>query len=157
MEEYVYALDLSLANIGIAIFDKDGNVVKILSKMTNPKDPIGIRLQTLLNFLCDLDKKYKASKIIMENGFTRFNTVTQQLYRVHGIVNCLFAKEEQGYYAPATVKKTVTGNGKATKSEVQNKLYELYPGISFRNFDESDAVAIGLTYFIKTGILKTNN
>lgn len=147
--EYIYALDLSLSNIGLAIFDKGGNIVKITSKMSNPKDSIGLRLRTLLDFLIDMDNQYKASKIIIERGFTQFNNATHQLYRVHGVVNCLFAKQDQIYYPPTTVKKKVTGNGKADKKEVKNKLYKEYPGITFRNDDESDAVAIGLTFFIK--------
>lgn len=147
--KYVYALDLSLSNMGVAIFDKGGNIVKIMSKMTHPKSTTGRRLQDLLNFLIDLDKEYKAEKIIIEQGFTQFNTATQQLYRVHGVINCLFAENEQIYYAPTTIKKIITGNGKADKKEVQNKLLEWYPGIKFKNNDESDAVAIGLTYFVE--------
>ena len=53
--------------------------------------------------------------------------------------------------APTTVKKNVTGNGRASKKEVQDALecFLTTPDIKYNNFDESDSVAIGIAYAIK--------
>lgn len=54
--------------------------------------------------------------------------------------------------AATTVKKTVTGSGKATKVGVRNGVYKHLPHLAERGTkmvaDESDAIAIGLTYLI---------
>jgi len=78
---------------------------------------------------------------------------TQVIYRVHGICNLIYYKFEQIYYPPKTVKEAIL-KGDATKKQVQDTIKNKYPNVVFKNEDESDAFAVGLTYFIKTGKLQ---
>jgi Holliday junction resolvasome RuvABC endonuclease subunit len=46
---------------------------------------------------------------------------------VHGIANLAFSKAKQIYYPPNIIKKAITGNGRASKEEIQKKLICMYP------------------------------
>lgn len=154
-DNYIIALDLSIANTGIAIYDQKASLIEVYSITTNPKNTHGIRLKQIAKFIINLRKVYPTKTAIIERAFSLHNTATQVLYRVHGIVNYIFSDCEQIYYAPNDIKKTITGSGKAEKKQVYEVIQELYPEIKFNNYDESDAAAIGLTYFIKKGVLET--
>lgn len=93
--------------------------------------------------------KYPPYEVSIERSFSHRNLSTQVLYRVHGIANELFYEYNQFYYPPATIKKLITGNGRASKSLVQDKVLEKYPNLEFMNEDESDAVGIAISHLIK--------
>jgi Holliday junction resolvasome RuvABC endonuclease subunit len=56
-------------------------------------------------------------------------------------------------YTPQNVKKTLTGRGVADKKEVEDSLWRYYKRRKFDKDHASDAVAIGLTYFITEGFV----
>ena len=153
MNEYLYSFDLSMSNTGIAIFNLDGIIENICSVSTNEKETHGQRLKTIADFIIGLQEQYPAKIVVIERGFARFNIATSVIYRVHGIVNFLFWDVRQIYYPPKTVKAEIL-NGKATKKEVREKIESFYPNIKFNNEDESDAVSVGLAYFIRNGTIK---
>jgi Holliday junction resolvasome RuvABC endonuclease subunit len=153
---YIWALDLSLSNSGISIFTHDGKFVFISSVETNTKDETCVRLHKIGQRFLDLKKEYKPDKIIIEKGFHRFNVSTEQVYRVVGVVEYLFWDIDKIYYPATTVKKEVTGKGNSKKFEVEATIIKNFPNARFKNLDESDSFAVGLTYFYKEGILKNN-
>ncbi len=57
-------------------------------------------------------------------------------------------------YVPSTIKKNVTGYGRASKDEVAKVLELFFPDVKFRTDDESDAVAIAITGARKQGWLE---
>ena len=73
-----------------------------------------------------------------------------------GELNGLFKKylsdrgKPMDVIAPASVKKIITGNGRAKKKEVAEALpkFLVDKDIKFKNTDESDSVAIGIAYAI---------
>jgi Holliday junction resolvasome RuvABC endonuclease subunit len=150
---YLWALDLSLSNTGIAIFTNDGKCVETLSIETKPEKSTQERLGIIGDKVLKLAKKYDPFKIVIEQGFTRFNTSTQQLYRVHGLINYLFRDYEQIYYPATKVKLLVGGKGNLKKEQLRDIIYKKYDTIQFHNLDESDAFAIGMTYFLENKIL----
>ena len=152
--KYVIALDLSLSSTGVAIFREDGTCVKTETIETSTHDETPIRLKRIASKIKSIKKKYQASTIIIEQGFSRFNISTQQLFRVHGLINYLFCDTEQKYYHSTSVRKVVLGKGNAKKEEVRNFILEKYNQISFNSMDESDAFAAGLCFFIEKGILQ---
>ena len=99
-----------------------------------------------------LIKEYTPEIVLIEQGFTLFNTSTQAIFRVHGLVNYLFSQYEQIYYPATTIKKIIGGKGNMKKEEIQEVIYKKYPNVKFKNLDESDAFSIGEAYFIKKGI-----
>lgn len=153
MKRYVYGLDLSLNSTGICIFTDDGKFVETLTIDTHSEKETKLKLKQIGNDFIKLINTYPPSKIIIEQGFTRFNASTQAIFRVHGLVNYLFCNYEQIYYPATIVKKTIGGKGNMKKEELQKVILEKYPKLKFENFDESDAFAVGLTYFIKEGIV----
>ena len=98
-------------------------------------------------------EKYPPTEVAIERGFSRFNTSTQVIYRVHGVCNELFNECPQKYYPPKTVKEAIF-KGDATKKQIQEKIAKAYPDVEFANEDESDAFAVGLTHLIKTKRIK---
>lgn len=167
--EYIYAFDLSMGSTGLIIFDNEANPVLITSIPTNSKQTHGQRLKTIADRILELRKQYPTKLICIERGFTRFNMATQVIYRVHGLVNYLFSDCEQIYYPPKSVKEAIV-SGDATKSQVRLEIKRRYLDVKFTIIetkdkktkeirkeeceDESDAFAVGLTYFIKTGKIK---
>ena len=146
-----------MSNTGIAIFNsKTYKPTLITSVETNDKEEHGNRLHTQREYMKELIKKYPPCEVAIERSFTRFNQATQVLYRCHGIANELFHQYPQFYYAPATIKKTITGNGQAKKEIVQKSILKKYPDLHFANDDESDATAIILTHLIKKHKMKWN-
>ena len=143
----IYALDLSIALTGVAIYNDKKEVVFIGSIATYPKDTHGVRLNMIKEYISELMVDFPPSKIVIERGFTRFNKATQVLYMVHGVVLELFKDYDVIYYPPKTIKHAITGKGNASKLEVRESVQQYFPDIDIKNYDESDALAIGLTYF----------
>lgn len=60
-------------------------------------------------------------------------------------------KKPMDVIAPTSVKKIIAGNGRASKQEVATAVLEYLDSpdsVNFNNFDESDSVAIGISYAI---------
>lgn len=146
-QTYIYALDLSLNSTGICIFTNDGDFVESSTIDTHAEKETKLKLKTIGNDFLKLIKVYLPSVVVIEQGFSRFNASTQQLFRVHGLVNYLFSEYEQIYYPSTMVKKSITGKGNASKEEVREAILQLNKGIKFNSYDESDAYGVGLTYF----------
>ena len=149
MKKYIYALDLSLNSTGVCIFNSDGNCIKTLTIDTNGEKETPKKLKIIGETFLELIKRYDPERIIIEQGFTRYNKSTQQIFRVHGLVNYLFCDYPQEYYPSSTIKKVITGKGNATKEEVISIIKLEHPDMKFKNYDESDAFAVGQTYFIE--------
>lgn len=154
IKTYVYALDLSLNSTGVCIFTNDGQFVKTVTIETNSEKETKLKLKIIGNEFIKLMKIYPPEIVIIEQGFTLYNPSTQSIFRVHGLVNYLFSEQEQIYYPATTVKKIVGGRGNIGKDELQEVIKKKYPDVDFKNYDESDAYAVGLTYFLKEGIKK---
>jgi len=151
-KKYVYALDLSLNSTGIALFITDGQFIKTLTIDTRKEKETKFKLKKIGKTFLELIEKYPPKLVAIEQGFSRFNKSTQAIFRVHGITNYLFCDYEQIYYPSSSVKKIITGKGNVSKKIVQECLLNKHPHIKFKNFDESDAFAVGKTYFIEKGI-----
>ncbi len=151
---YVIALDLSLSCTGVAIFNQDGKIVKVTSIETDSKSETQIRLKKIGSELLKIKKQYNPKVIVVESGFSRYNTATQRLFEVHGVAKYVFSNVEQMYYYPMTIRKIVCGKGNEKKEFVRDFIIKKYGDIKFNNLDESDAYGIGLAYFIDKGIIK---
>jgi Holliday junction resolvasome RuvABC endonuclease subunit len=150
---YIYALDLSMENTGVVIFDSNTyEPIHIVSIGTNKKHSHGLRLYHIANEIHKLRELYPPSQVVIERGFSRFNTATQVIYRVHGLINYLFHDIEQVYYPPKTVKEAII-KGDASKKVVRQIIENHYPGVKFEDEDQSDAFGVGLTYLIKNKLI----
>jgi Holliday junction resolvasome RuvABC endonuclease subunit len=140
-----------MENTGVVIFDLNTyQPVYIGSIPTNSKHTHGKRLYTIGQELVKLKDTYKPSVVTIERGFSRFNTSTQVIYRVHGLCNYLFHDTEQVYYPPKKVKEAII-RGDATKKLVQKIINNAYPDVKFSDEDQSDAFAVALCWLINKG------
>lgn len=144
------ALDLSLTNTGIAIFDNNQNIIHIDNATTDSKDCYPLRLKIIFDKIKELANKYLPSVVVIEKGFTRFHASTQALFRVQGVVMLALYNHLQVFYSPSTIKKCITGKGNASKDAVLQEVIKIYPDVEIKNTDQSDAIAVGITYFRKS-------
>ena len=92
--------------------------------------------------------------LVREKGFFRFAAETQVLCKVIGVTDLqawTHGKKEFDEIAPQSVKKSVTGNAKATKEEVAACLESYVGKMDYECDDESDAVAVGIAWLIQHG------
>lgn len=90
---------------------------------------------------------------IFENYAFKGNRITQ-LAELNGILkyNFYINNKKIEVIAPNSIKKLVTGNGHAKKDVVKDFLLnlDLFKNLEFKNNDESDSLAVGYAYIIKT-------
>jgi crossover junction endodeoxyribonuclease RuvC len=161
----ILAMDLSLNCPGFAVLKVEGKKVSLVTKciVDNEKDPetpkdkrkvVGRKLQNTARTIQYLIKEHNPDYIVRERGFSFHNAVTQALFRVVGIADLIVydaTQKEISEIAPKEVKKMITGNGSASKEDVA-RCVEKYVGYQlYHTQDESDAVAVGLSFAIKIG------
>lgn len=159
---YLWGLDLSLKNTGVTIYDTEERKFYIYSidtefiksrKANKHLYLNAIKLKHIWDEIKELKEKFPPQVVVIERGFSRFNTATQVVYRVHGIINLMFHDIPQIYYPPKSVKEAIV-HGSATKEDLQIAINAKYNDISFANEDESDSFAVLLTYLIKEEIIE---
>lgn len=148
----VIAFDLSMSNVGYSVFSDDGQFIRTGSIETNGKESTPLRLKCIAKEMKKL-KKEKPTTVVIERGFYRFAGSTQQVFRVHGITNLLFADVEQVEIHATSVRKTVSGHGNMKKEQMEEYVKENYPNFKYKNLDEMDSFVLGMAYFKQKGIL----
>lgn len=152
--ETILALDLSMNLTGYAILQSDVNKVKLIKKGSikgTSKESHGQRLKRQYDVLKFLREKYPDAVIVKESLHYGRAKTSSILAKVHGMVDLLFYNETIHEYPAVTIKKEVALNGKAKKEEVAVAVIEHLSkydivDITFKTDDESDAVAVALTY-----------
>lgn len=158
----VIGLDLSMKQTGIAVYDTDKDKFLLITSLNTEKISkkgnakpweklfYSYRLKFIFDELLKIKKEYKPDEMVVEKGFSRFNTSTQVVYRVHAIASLVFYDIPSTYYPSTEIKSVTTGYGRAKKSEVREAVKKRYPNIEMDNNDESDACAIIATHMINT-------
>lgn len=155
-------MDLSMSSPAFAVLKVEDGKVKILHLShlkTNAKKEHGYRLLQIYNHIKKIFEEHPdIDEVVREKGFSRFPTVTQTLFKVVGISDVIaYINKFDTVHeiAPTSVKKYITGNGKASKDDVA-KSVNTYLGtnINFNTDDESDAVAVGIAYLKQKKVLK---
>ncbi|MCY9737479.1 hypothetical protein M5X17_27640 [Paenibacillus alvei] len=153
-EEFLIALDLSLACTGVTVFSLTTlKPVYIKSIVTKPKQSHGKQLYFIASELKKIKSTYNIKALAIERGFNRYPTATAALYKVHGVALCVFHELKEKYYPPKTVKLAIL-TGSSSKIAIRNRIELEYPDVVFANEDESDSFAVGLTYLIKEKNMK---
>ncbi len=157
------AMDLSLSSPGfavLAVFEDKPIVLEVTSLKTNAKTSHGARLTQIAEEIAFLIRKYQPEHIVREKGFSRFAATTQALFKVVGVSDYIshrFADKSVDEVAVTTVKKAVTGDGRADKQAVQDavlRILQIETADYFTNDDESDACAVGIAYMAQKGVIE---
>ena len=171
----VIAADLSLTRPGFAVFLMENKLLKLIKTISvdnkgKKKKTHGEILYEIEDAFCDevvpidlktplflvREKEIMHMKVPSERSVTKTVGVMDLLaYKLFSVIqdSRKFSGEWDEIY-PVTVKKIITGSGKAEKSEVANGL-EYYIGKhEYKCDDESDAAAVGIAWLIQQGELK---
>ena len=150
-EVFVLGLDVSMNSTGWAILGVKGDAVRLVDSgiiKAKTKQSHGKRLQNQRQHFVDIVERYKPTHVAREAGFSRHIKSTQVLFKAYGVTEEVFADFDLVEYAAATIKKIVTGSGRADKTEVESAIrYELNlpESFEFKSDDESDAMGVALT------------
>lgn len=152
----VLAIDPSTTCLGWAVLEKDGKDIKAISYgfcdskgakhyqriptiICRLLDVLGLHIKAIQDFsvvIEDITKvahKSKAAAICA-------GAIDWELRRHFNVLDVV---------APKTAKKIVTGNGNASKEDVQKAVTKLIKGVDFYpQTDAADALAIGYTYLM---------
>ena len=162
-EYKVLGADLSLKQPGFCVLSVvDGTITDVkLYSVNNKQDKKKCHGQ----LLDEIGEKFKqifpldcTAFIVRENEIMKVKVPSERsLSKVVGLVDwlawALFGKSWYSIY-PVTVKKLITGSGRAEKEEVARCL-EYYIGKqTYKCDDESDAAAVAIAWLIQQGQIK---
>lgn len=111
------------------------------------------RLESIYNELNRLIEQYNPSQFAIETVF--YNNNVQSILKIGYVrgISLLAAQQnklEINEYSPREIKKSVVGNGAASKEQVQFMIKKLLSlKNDFAKFDESDALAIAVCHAFK--------
>ena len=152
----IIGIDPGLNHAGWAILEKlkDGSIKYINSGVvhTKPSDDITHRLATLFMSLDNIIIEHQPAIASIEQTFLNSNAKTSLILGfARGAILAAIGKNNLNTleYAPNAIKKTIVGNGKASKDQVMKMLKYVIPNAIFKSEDEADAIAIaycGLVY-----------
>lgn len=168
-DRYILALDLSLNGSGMVVLKPNKQSIRIVEAVLVdnkylPTDELPQKLANIYFAVSDLYEKYPITDVVREKGFAKHAGVTQKLYKVQGVVDfaayCCGVDKVMPEITPTTVKKTITGDGKASKEQVAKDVMKYISrqqreqGITFESNDISDAVAVGVSYCLQKKLIK---
>jgi len=129
---------------------KEYNVIQSLST-----EPLPLRLKKIFDTLMSIISKHQPNEFAIETAFYGKNVQSAlKIGQARGVallaaVNFGMPTEE---YSPREVKKAVTGNGAASKRQVQYMVQsQLHLKAAPKYFDATDALAVALCHFYRSG------
>ncbi|WP_449600379.1 crossover junction endodeoxyribonuclease RuvC [Paenibacillus sp. Marseille-Q9583] len=163
----ILGLDLSLSP-GIAAVEVRNRIPFLIacdSVATSTADTDAVRNYTVETFVAAFLREHRPFDIVVREDFTsgRNKRATQTVFSAWAAADKALAA--YGYYAedlkpalaPTSVKKYVTGNGKAEKDAVADgvrRYLRLDPAYKFRTgYDDSDALAVCLAYLLRENLI----
>jgi len=161
-KRYLYGLDISMKNTGLAIYDLDEHKFVYIGSFSTEKiyatrqykglDKNSLKLKKITEWFKEIYKQYPPACAGIERMFSRFNMETQTIAKATGVIQCMIWNKPQELYPPKEVKAHIW-HGDASKDDLAKVIMEAYPYIEFANEDESDATAVAITYLIKNGLI----
>jgi crossover junction endodeoxyribonuclease RuvC len=149
----VLGIDPGTAVLGYGVVDAGGPTARLVEcgiLATKPRDPLPTRLRILYDGIVALLHRHRPNAMAIETAFYGKNVrTTVVLSHARGVI--LLAAEQAGVeiaeYAPALIKKTITGRGAALKPQVGYMVMQLLRLKSPPSpEDAADGVAVALTH-----------
>ena len=127
------AIDPSLAATGYVIFDDHGNVLDLDLIKTKPDQLQSHRLKQIYMAFTDIIACYSITEVVSEDQFVNVGMAGNKqtamiLSRARGVIMLATSQIDVPFivYAPAEIKKIVTGKGNASKDKVREAVLDLY-------------------------------
>ncbi|MGB3541468.1 crossover junction endodeoxyribonuclease RuvC [Rubrivirga sp.] len=147
----VLGLDPGTRTAGFGVVDVERRTERALDygtiEMADDLDH-SLRLMKVGERVLELADEYKPDAIAVEVPFMGKNVQSmRKLARVEGVVMYVAMAREipLAQYAPAEIKKAVTGKGRATKEQVEYFIRAAL-GVAVDKLDASDALAVALAH-----------
>ncbi|MDP8293178.1 MAG: crossover junction endodeoxyribonuclease RuvC [Candidatus Orphnella occulta] len=150
----ILGIDPGLDTTGYGLIDDKKGVVSVIEAgvlKTSCKDPLSVRIKTIYYQLVDIIDAHKPDVCIIEQLYSHYKHPMTAILMGHarGVILfcCSQGNVEVVEYPAKTPKRAITGNGNASKSQVQrvvNNILNLKD--SDRPLDVTDALALCLTY-----------
>lgn len=148
----ILGIDPGLRKTGWGVIDTAGSNLRHIAHgtlQTRADQPDAIRLACLHEGLCAVIAQWAPQAVAVEKTFVNKDPASAlKLGQARGIALLAPALSDLSVaeYAPNLVKKSVVGNGHATKEQVSTMIGVLLPTASVKGFDESDALAIAICH-----------
>ena len=154
----VLGVDPGLIKTGFGIVAFINNNLKYIASgtiFTDTRMSIESRLKNIYDELTKIIKEYKPDFFSIEETFVNNNPISSlKLGQARGVaILCagennlkVFEYKPIFEYKPNTIKKSVTGVGKATKDQVGMMVKTLLPVVNLKTEDEADALAIAICH-----------
>lgn len=169
---YVIGADLSLRRPGFAILKIENGVIVDLktesvdNKKSNDdktKGQILLEMYEKITEFCSSQKDnvYFVREASINNASFGRRSGTAARIGVSEVIGisdlALWVSKQESWYEiyPTSIKKLITGYGKATKEDVANGLKYYVGEQEYANDDESDATAVAISFLIKNKLMET--
>lgn len=156
----VLGIDPGLVVTGYGVLSQDAGGIRMLEAGTidtgSPKDSLPVRLRRLYEELNGLIDDHRPEVVAIEQLYSHYEHPRTAILMGHarGVI-CLAAGMHSipvHHYLPTQVKSAVTGNGRASKEQIQQMVRRTFGLVETPNPpDVSDAVAIALTHLYHQG------
>mgnify|MGYP001620200339 CR=1 FL=1 len=150
----ILGVDPGLTATGYGIIETGAPRLRVLAAgdIRPPRSPqLPERLAFIHEALSRLISRYRAETMVLEQLFTHHAHVTTAALMAHARgVACLAAEEHRlplAEYPPTRVKKSLTGNGAASKAQVARMLGQWLDGTDPSwSADATDALALAIVH-----------
>lgn len=154
----VIGIDPGSTRLGWAVLESvNGNVKYVISNVLDlsKRDmDLKAKLHTIYKYVYSKLSEFQCDVCVIEEVFVNVNPKSSmKLLYARGVILSAVGAYSMDHHidvievAPTTIKKAVTGNGKASKENVDNMLKHCVKNIALASkfYDESDAIAIAYT------------
>ena len=146
----VLGVDPGTLRLGVALLEETGSRLEAVSFETvkiSKELPLPARLKQVYEAIQERIEKYSPEIVAIENVF--FGKDVRALVKMGEARACaILAAEQKGIpvveYPPARVKQAVSGNGRASKIQVQNMMQRILHLKTLPGEDAADALAVAL-------------
>lgn len=150
----ILGIDPALGTTGYGMIRCTGNSVQLIDAgfvKCRRDRPLELRLCELYDGLCEILEELKPDCFAIEQLYSHYDRPTTAILMGHarGVILLAAARAELpvNSYAATQVKKTLTGNGRAPKSQMQMAIqHQLGLATMPEPADVADALAIALTH-----------
>ena len=157
----ILGVDPGTANTGYGLIEIKSGLRPIEHGLiqTFPHEELSERLRRIYQSIKDIVDKYQPEEIAVEEIFFCRNVKSAiSVGQAQGVI-VLAASWKGGKvfrYPPLQVKQTITGYGRATKSQVQYRVRELLQLPELPSDDTADALAVALCHYYSRFPLRKN-
>jgi len=148
----ILGVDPGTWKTGAGLLDLTGNKFVLVHAeivTVTQQIPLAQRLLIIFRSLSEIVRKYRPEVLALENIFYHKNI--RAMIKIGEARACaMLAAAEHGIpvveYLPTAVKQAVTGNGRATKEQVQLMMQRLLGANKNLEYDATDALAVALCH-----------